>query len=75
MIARKLVVLGFLVAGLFGLSMIPQQATAQGTPMQCVEACEAADQICQVPCDGNSLCIAKCAKTNVACQEACYRRE
>lgn len=71
MIARKLVVLGVLVGGLFGLFMIPQQAQGQ---QECVAACEAADQTCVNNCDGNNECIAKCADGYVACVELCYKK-
>ncbi len=70
MIARKLVVLGFLVGGLFGLSMIPQPASAHVT-LTCQQQCEATYQSCVNFCHGNQECELGCQNNVERCLAEC----
>jgi hypothetical protein len=68
MIVRKLVVLGFLLGGLFVLSMIPQQANAQGS---CQLTCADNEIRCEKFCNGNETCLQSCVEVYNDCIKEC----
>jgi hypothetical protein len=68
MIARKLAVLGFLLGGLFALSTIPQQASAQGS---CQLTCSENEARCEGYCNGNDDCLKSCMDVYADCIKEC----
>jgi len=68
MIVRKLAVLGFLLGGLFVLSMIPQQASAL---TKCQQQCISTEDSCLSLCGGNVACQHECEANGARCLAEC----